>query len=157
MSASGLIDAFKQGDKLLAQRLFDSNRPSVVGSKLTTFRSLLYNKPIGQVSLLHLAAYWGWKDFTERLVTSDGDAIKDEEGHIPLHYAAYNDQLDLVRYFITERSCNPFAENEYKSTPLHLACSNGQLNVVQYLTRVAIGRSLMMVIRLFTTLVVMVT
>ena len=133
MSASGLIDAFKGGNKLLAQRLLDSN-PSNVRSEWTKFPSLLYNKQlVGQVSLLHLAAYWGWKDFTERLVTSYSDAIKDSEGHLPLHYAAYNGHLDLVRYFITEHSCSPIAENNYNSTPLHLACSNGQLNVVQYL------------------------
>ena len=134
MSASRLIDAFKAGDKLLAQRLFDSN-PSGIRSELTTFHSLQYNKQVRKVSLLHLAAYWGWKDFTaERLVTSHGHSIRDEEGHIPLHYAAYNGHLDLVRYFIiTTRGCYPVVENYYGSTPLHLACSNGQLNVVQYL------------------------
>ena len=136
MSASGLIDAFKKGDKPLAQRIFDSN-PSLymyVMSNTTTFRSRLYNKQVGRVSLLHLAAYWGWKNFTERLVTSHGDAIEDSEGHIPLHYAAYKGHLDLVRYFVTARGCYPNAENKYKITPLHLACRNGQLNVVQYLT-----------------------
>ena len=134
MSASRLIGAFKKGDKLLAQQIFDSN-PCYFRCELTTFQSLLYNKrPVGKVSLLHLAAYWGWKDFTERLVTShSADAIKDGEGHIPLHYAAYNGHLDLVRYFITTRGCYPVVENYYGSTPLHLACSNGQLNVVQYL------------------------
>ena len=131
MSASRqLIDAFKDGDKRLAQH---SNRGLYVWSESTTFQSLMYNKQlVEKVSLLHLAAYWGWNDFSERLVTSDG-ANKDGEGHIPLHYAAYNGHLDLVRYFITARRCNPIAENNYKSTPLHLACRNGQLNVVQYL------------------------
>ena len=67
--------------------------------------------------MLHdLAAYWGWEDFTEHLVTILGDAIKDGEGNIPLHYAAYNGHLDLVRYFITTRGCDPAAENNYKST-----------------------------------------
>ena len=134
MSASRLIDAFKDGDKRLAQRLFDSNPSLYDWYKLTTFQSLLCDKPVGGVSLLHLAAYWGWEDFTERLVTSHGDAITDGEGNIPLHYAAYNGHLDLVRYFIAARDCDPIAENYHRSTPVHLACSNGQLNVVQYLT-----------------------
>ena len=136
MSASGLIDAFKAGDKLLAQRIFDSNPSLYVRSELTTFQSLLYiNKQVRAVSLLHLAAYWGWKDFAEHLIIHS--AIKDGEGNIPLHYAAYSGQLNLVRYFITTRGCDPFTVNNYKSTPLHLACSNGHLNVVQHITREA--------------------
>ena len=110
MSASRLIDAFKDGDKRLAQRLFDWNRPGDVWYELTTFQSFLYKESVEKVSLLHLAAYWGWKDFTERLVTSRSDAIKDSKGNIPLHYAAYNGHLDLVEYFIT-RGCNPIAGN----------------------------------------------
>ena len=166
MSANLLvyIIAFKYGDKVLAQGLFDRRNLSDVGSKLTTFPSLLHNKQVGNVSLLHLAAYWGWNDFAELLVTSYSDAIKDGEGHIPLHYAAYNGHLDLVRYLIIARGCDPFAENNYKMTPLHLACGNvnstssGTSSEISPERHTVTHRARMiMVIHLFTMLVVMVT
>ena len=63
---------------------------------------------------------------------------KDEEGHIPLHYAAYNGRLELVKYFLIElSSCDPMSRNSDGYTALHFACSNGQINTAKYLIREA--------------------
>ena len=60
---------------------------------------------------------------------------KDEHGHIPLHYAASNGHVEVVKYFIVELHCDPMDKNQYGETPLHFACTNGQLNIAQYLIR----------------------
>ena len=102
------VNAFKSGNKQVAKKLLPSIRPAVVR---TTFESLgfPYFHVLGRVamvSLLHLAAYWGWKDIAICLVTVHKCVAnwRDDVGQIPLHYAAYNGHLEVVkyRYFITE-------------------------------------------------------
>ena len=51
------VDAFKSGNKKVAEQLLPSIRPAAVR---TTF--WFYVSSVAMVSLLHLAAYWGWKD-----------------------------------------------------------------------------------------------
>ena len=58
---------------------------------------------------------------------------KDEKGHIPLHYAARNGHLEVVKYFIVELHCDPMDKNCIGRTPLHYACYHGNLNIAQYL------------------------
>ena len=89
------------------------------------------------VSLLHLAAYWGWRNVVTALVSVYNCAAncKDELGHIPLHYAAGNGHLEVVKYFIVELHCDPMDKNQFGDTPLHYACTNGHLNIAQYLIR----------------------
>ena len=89
------------------------------------------------VSLLHLAAYWGWRNVVTALVSVYKCAAncKDEEGHIPLHYAAYNGHLEVMKYFVIELLCDPMDSNNDGETPLHFACRYGHLNIAQYLIR----------------------
>ena len=105
----------------------------------TTFNSRLYlYSDISLVSLLHLAAYWGWRNVVTALVSVYNCAAncKDEWGHIPLHYAAINGHLEVVKYFIVELHCDPMDnKNRYGYTPLHYACRHGHLNIAQYLIR----------------------
>ena len=104
----------------------------------TTFKSrLFYSELISLVSLLHLAAYWGWRNVVTGLVSVYNCAAncKDEEGHIPLHYAARNGHFEVVKYFIVELHCDPMDKNQYARTPLHYACRYGHLNIAQYLIR----------------------
>ena len=87
------------------------------------------------VSLLHLAAYWGWRSIVSDLVSvykCDANR-KDEMDHIPLHYAASNGHIDVVEYFVDEPLCNPMAENSFGETPLHFACSKGHVKIAKYL------------------------
>ena len=68
---------------------------------------------IALVSLVHLAAYWGWRNVVTALVSVYKCAAncKDEKGHIPLHYAAYNGHLEVVKYFVIELLCDPMDRN----------------------------------------------
>ena len=93
------------------------------------FKSLM----VKMVSLLHLAAYWGWEDVVTELVSVHGCSIKCKDGtkNIPLHYAAYSGHLELTKYFANGR--RHLKKNYYGETPLHLACHTGQLNITQYL------------------------
>ena len=130
------IIAFKNGNKLMAEQLLPSiPQPATI---TTTFKSRLFSfHLISLVSLLHLAAYWGWRNVVTALVSVYNCAAncKDEKGHIPLHYAASNGHLEVVKYFIVELHCNPMDKNQYGETPLHIACTNGHLNIAQYLIR----------------------
>ena len=107
----------------------------------TTFKSRLYpidiELSISLVSLLHLAAYWGWRNVVTSLVSvyNCSANCKDKKGHIPLHYAASNGHLEVVKYFIVELHCDPMDRNQYDATPLHSACAHGYLNIAQYLIR----------------------
>ena len=58
---------------------------------------------------------------------------KDSNERTPLHYAANNNHLKVVRYFINEQHCDQITRDNDGNTPLHLACCNGHLNIVQYL------------------------
>ena len=131
-----VIIAFKNGNKLMAEQLLPSiPQPATI---TTTFKSrLFYSKLISLVSLLHLAAYRGWRNVVNALVSVYNCAAncKDEKGHIPLHYAASNGHLEVVKYFIVELHCDPMDKNEYGETPLHYACRYGYLNIAQYLIK----------------------
>ena len=129
------IIAFKNGNKLMAEQLLPSiPQPATI---TTTFESRLYLFGLSLVSLLHLAAYWGWRNVVTSLVSVYNCAVncRDEKGHIPLHYAASNGHLEVVKYFIVELRCDPMDKNQYGFTPLHYACRHCHLNIAQYLIR----------------------
>ena len=129
------IIAFKNGIKVKAEQLLPSiPQPATI---TTTFKSRLWYTELSLVSLLHLAAYWGWRNVVTSLVSVYNCAAncKDEMGHIPLHYAASKGHLEVVKYFIVELHCDPMDKNQYGYTPLHYACRYGYLNIAQYLIR----------------------
>ena len=129
------VIAFKSGNKLVAEQLLPRIPQPVAIT--TTFEFSSRYLPLALVSLLHLAAYWGWRNVVTALVSVYKCAAncKDEKGHIPLHYAAYNGHLEVVKYFVIELLCDPMDRNNDGSTPLHYACDNGHLNIAQYLIR----------------------
>ena len=128
------ILAFKNGNKLMAEQLLPRiPQPATI---TTTFKSRLYLYALSLVSLLHLAAYWGWRNVVTSLVSVNCAAnCKDEQGHLPLHYAASNGHLEVVKYFIVQLHCDPMHKNKYGRTPLHYACRFDHLNIAQYLIR----------------------
>ena len=52
------------------------------------------------------------------------------EGRIPLHHAAYQGHVDIVRKLVHDCGCDPMAKNNCGSTPLHLAAFGGSLSAV---------------------------
>ena len=127
------VSAFKEGNKLMAEQLlFRIPQPASVTTRFQ------FGSMTRMVSLLHLAAYWGWEGVAADLVSVHGCSIecRDKDEYSPLHYAAYSGHLEVTKYFAKGlRSlwiCNCFGE-----TPLHLSCLEGHLNIAQYLIREA--------------------
>ena len=132
------VRAFKSGSKLMAEQLISRIPPTSVCTITTTFiLPGLTIVPYSMVTLLHLAAYWGWENIVTALVSKYYCATnsKDNSGRIPLHYAAYNGHLVVVRYLTTELQCDPMEKDNYGWTALHFACDNGHLDIAQYLIR----------------------
>ena len=131
------ISAFKRGNKLMAEQLLPRIPLPAVRTITTLFQLNPNWRMCSMVTLLHLAAYWGWGDVVTALVSVYYCAAnnKDSDRQIPLHYAAYNGHVEVVKYFITELQCDPMEKDNEDWTPLHLACRNGHLNVAQYLIR----------------------
>ena len=119
----GLENAFTTRNKELAEqllrdvgstrRLTDLRVNTFLIASVVYIRSSMFYIRGAMVSLLHLAAYWGWNDIAVRLVTVHlcSAERKDEEGHIPLHYAARSGHLELVKYFITVLNCDPMTRS----------------------------------------------
>ena len=131
------IRAFKRENKLMAEQLLPRISLPAVRTITTTFTLPNFITLCSMVTLLHLAAYWGWGDVVTALVSVYYCAAnsKDSRGQIPLHYAAYNGHVEVVKYFITELQCDPMEKNYTDWTPLHFACRNGHINIAQYLIR----------------------
>ena len=132
----GYVSAFKDGNKPLAEQVLPLI-PQPATIKTTFEISSWYPNTVALVSLLHLAAYWGWRNVVTALVSVYKCAAncKDERGHIPLHYAAVKGHLEVVKYFVVDLQCDPKDRNNNGRTPLHFACNNGHLNIAQYLIR----------------------
>lgn len=110
-----LSHAFKSGNKSVAEHLL-----SCTQQDLSAVRTMFYfiERTISSVSLLHVAAYWGWGETVAELITvhNCGVGLKDDEGNIPLHYAAYNGKLKIVTYFTTKELCDPESKNGVGNT-----------------------------------------
>ena len=72
---------------------------------------------------------------------------KDEYGDTALHTAVEGGSLDVLKYFIDERNCNPAClgwhgrtplhdatDHSRGWTPLHISCGRGGLSIVKFLT-----------------------
>ena len=119
----------------IVQHLLSTGKVDLL-AKNKNGKTPMYNLNGELVSLLHLAADHGWMDIVIDLITKyKCDAnCEDSYGRTPLHYAARNSHVEVVRYFINEQHCDPMTrDNDEGDTPLHLACSNCHLNIAQYL------------------------
>ena len=123
-----IVKAFKNGDRDMAERLLPSiPRPATMITTIFTFAYF----SVGSVSLLHLAAYHGWKDIVTALVEVHSCTVfvKDEKNHTPLHYAAYQGHLEVVKYL---QRLDPLEQNFYRMTPFYYACQMGHLDITKY-------------------------
>ena len=128
------VEAFKKrNNKYAAKQLLQQIRqPADIRTEITTTEDIHYVPDrwyVGLVSLLHLAAAHGWMNIVIDLITKYkcDTNCKDSRGHTPLHYAARNNHLEVVRYFINEQHCDP-SDNDHFN-----ACYNGHAYIVQYL------------------------
>ena len=121
----------KENELVVEQLLHRIPQPATITTRFQFSRR--YGE-LSSVSLLHLAAYWGWINVVPTLVSvyKCDPNCKDQAGHIPLHYAASNGHLEVVKHFIIELLCDPMDTNNFGSTPFHYACQDGHLNIVQY-------------------------
>ena len=122
----------------MAEQLLPRIPLPAVRAVTTTFQLLGAYFPVcSMVTVLHLAAYWGWGNVVTALVSVYYCAAnsKDSEGQIPLHYAAHNGHLEVVKYFTAQLQCDPMEKDNDGWTALFFACSNGHLNIAQYLIR----------------------
>ena len=118
----------------MAEQLLTRIPLPAVRAVTTTFKLL---GVCSMVTLLHVAAYWGWGNVVTALVSVYYCAAnsKDDQELIPLHYAAYSGHLEVVKYFTAELQCDPMEKDNSGWTAIHFACRNGHLNIAQYLIR----------------------
>ena len=92
------------------------------------------------LSCLGAACWGGHLDVVKYLVEMHHfNSVKDRSlqraaaNDTPLHYAALNGHLEVVRFFIEDMKCDPNCNGQYERTPLYLASGGGHLDVVKYL------------------------
>ncbi|WP_341813296.1 ankyrin repeat domain-containing protein [Wolbachia endosymbiont (group B) of Germaria angustata] len=87
---------------------------------------------------LHKAAWDGnldlFKLLIKLLINHNADLYRvDNDSSSPLHRAAENGKLEIVRYIIDKKLYNIDTVNNDKRTPLLLAAQNGHLEIVKFL------------------------
>ena len=105
MAEQQCITAFMRGNKPMAD--LEQLLPlSAVRTITTKFKLPNFIRMCSMVTLLHLAAYWGWGDVVTALVSVYYCAAnsKDDGGRTPLHYAAHGGHVEVVKYFISDPS-----------------------------------------------------
>ena len=88
------------------------------------------------IGLIHFAAYKNWAGIVRSLVQKGvNPEAPDSSGLMPIHHAAEANAIEVLRYLIEERKCNPNAISEDSAgwTPLLRACRKGKLEIVRYL------------------------
>lgn len=123
-----VVRTFKTRNEQRANQLIQSLSWGATVSKITTTV-----KQTSNVTMLHLAAIYGWMNVVSMLVTryKCGPNQKDSDGRTSLHYAAIGGQLEVTNYLMNERHCDPMIVDDNHWTPLHYACNHGHVSVVQ--------------------------
>ena len=144
--------AFKNGDykraSELLQNVRDFKNRDLLWVYPQNYTHINYNKY--SVTLLHLAAYHGWLDICEQLITEykynphvqngfgslTNLSIETKFDHPPpppLFYATMRGHYGVVKYLINKCNCDPLQHSIEGETPLYLACLAGHYDIVTYL------------------------
>ena len=57
---------------------------------------------------------------------------RDSKQNIPLHRAAQNGHIEVVKFLTAELHCDPTSGNSNGDTAVHLAVANGHMDIVQF-------------------------
>ena len=123
------IKAFSEGDRHSAVTLLP---------QLQRHSDILCRHPLYDyytTYLVHHAAYNGWKDITELLITTYNcdSTQKDSEGWTALHHAVYCGHTDIVRCLVENSNCDINVNDNTGYTPLHYAAREGYTDIVRCL------------------------
>ena len=86
---------------------------------------------------IHLAAWYGLTQSVERLkdkYDSPIDNIETLNGRNPIHFAAMNGHLEIVK-LLTKFADVPNAPDQIRNTPIHYASCSGNLEIVEFLSK----------------------
>ena len=96
-----------------------------------------------KLNCLHIASKKGNKDIVEYFINEVGmspqsvsganEDLDRPGGQQPIHFAALNGHLSLLKYLINEHKCNPNAEDNSGKTPAFYAGECGKVEVMEYL------------------------
>ena len=154
-----IAHAFKNGDYMRALELLPNVRDQsikVLDFSPEKYKHIYFNTY--NVSLLHLAAYHGWLDICDQLITEYkynphvplifGSLIDHSKSlHLvfqfaiptppppPLFYATLGGHIDIVTYLIKNCKCDPHQDSKDGEIPLYLACFRRHYEIVTYLSR----------------------
>ena len=93
------------------------------------------NSKYDDVSSLYVAATGGCLKIFKYLLSINCDRfIKSDNGRLPIHAAAGNGHLNVVKFSLENSWYSPSTVDDGMNTPLYWACFNGHLPVVRYLT-----------------------
>lgn len=94
---------------------------------------LVFSQDWNNDTSLHLAAYFGYRDVAEVLLThgADVNAIN-SYGRTPLHRAAFNGHEDIAKLLLVH-GADINARNKFVDTPLREAVVNGSHGVAELL------------------------
>ena len=119
MTAEELLSAFyPPGDKEKALSLLPVVRDPA------GIRDSVYNQ-----TLLYSAARNGWTDVCRLLVEQYqvDPHCRDSLEWTALHWASYNDHLDVVQYLVSSVCCDPLTESNSGNTPLIVSSGDTRL------------------------------
>ena len=152
-----IAHVFKNGDYKRALELLPNARDQsikVLDFSPEKYKCIYFNRY--NVSLLHLAAYHGWLDICDQLITEYkynprlplifGSLVDQSKPlHVdfqfalptpppPLFYATLGGHIDIVTYLINKCKCDPHQDSKDGEIPLYLACFRRRYEIVTYLS-----------------------
>ncbi|KAK4855724.1 hypothetical protein QYF36_010247 [Acer negundo] len=106
----------------------------IVDKILDTWKSPADHGPMNRTAL-HAAIIRKDKEMTMELLRKKENLInkEDEQGRLPLHYAAYLGYDDIVDVLVDKDPCTAYKADKEGKIALHLAAGNGKANAVKNL------------------------
>ncbi|KAL5781880.1 hypothetical protein ACOSP7_006909 [Xanthoceras sorbifolium] len=106
--------------------------PKIVKKILDRCESPAHRGPIGRTAL-HAAVIRKDEEMTKDLLVKKENLTgkEDEEGRLPLHYAAYLGYTDILNLLLQKDPCTAYKADKEGKRAIHLAAGNGKANAVE--------------------------